>query len=326
MKARNEMYTIGVDLGGTNIAVGICDDSLKIIDKASVPTGADREGELIVKDMANLAGELLKRNNISLDEVEYAGIATPGTANSKTGIVEYSNNLPFLNFPIAELFKKYLPVKRVLIANDANAAALAEALAGSAKGTDSSVMITLGTGVGGGIVINGKIYAGGVNCAGAELGHTVIVAGGRQCSCGRRGCWEAYSSATGLTNMTKEKMTELKIKGIPSLLFDESEKEGKTSARTAFNAMRGGDVYGKMLVDEYIAYLAEGITNIINIFQPEVLSIGGGVCNEKEYLTKPLIEIVEREQYTRTNAHKTKIVTAILGNDAGIIGAAGLGK
>ena len=325
-KARNKMYTIGVDLGGTNIAVGICDDSLKIIDKASVPTGADREGELIVKDMADLAGELLKRNNISIDEVEYAGIATPGTANAKTGIVEYSNNLPFLNFPIAELFKKYLPVNRVLIANDANAAALAEALAGSAKGAQNSVMITLGTGVGGGIIINGKIYDGGVNCAGAELGHTVIVAGGRQCSCGRRGCWEAYSSATGLTNMTKEKMTELKIKGIPSLLFDESAKEGKTSARTAFNAMRGGDVYGKMLVDEYIAYLAEGITNMINIFQPEVLSIGGGVCNEKEYLTKPLIEIVEREQYTRTNAHKTKIVTAILGNDAGIIGAAGLGK
>ena len=230
------------------------------------------------------------------------------------------------NFPMVDVFKKFIPIEKVYIENDANAAALGEALAGSAKGTDSSVMITLGTGVGGGIVINGKIYAGGVNCAGAELGHTVIVAGGRQCSCGRRGCWEAYSSATGLTNMTKEKMTELKIKGIPSLLFDESKKEGKTSARTAFNAMRGGDIYGKMLVDEYIAYLAEGITNIINIFQPEVLSIGGGVCNEKEYLTKPLIEIVEREQYTRTNAHKTRIVTAILGNDAGIIGAAGLGK
>ena len=126
--------------------------------------------------------------------------------------------------------------------------------------------------------------------------------------------------------MTKEKMTELKIKNIPSLLFDETEKEGKTSARTAFNAMRGGDVYGAQLVKEYIEYLAEGITNIINIFQPEVLSIGGGVCNEKEYLTKPLIEIVEREQYTRTNSNKAKIVTAVLGNDAGIIGAAGLGK
>ena len=320
------MYTIGVDLGGTNIAVGLCDENLNIIDKGSVPTLADRDGESIVKDMAMLAKSIIEKNGVSLEEVAYVGIATPGTANAKTGVVEYANNLPFLNFPIAEIFKKYLPVKEVLIANDANAAALAEALAGAAKGTKNSVMITLGTGVGGGVIINGKIFDGGVNCAGAELGHIVIVAGGRQCSCGRRGCWEAYSSATGLTNMTKEKMTELKIKNIPSLLFDETEKEGKTSARTAFNAMRGGDVYGAQLVKEYIEYLAEGITNIINIFQPEVLSIGGGVCNEKEYLTKPLIEIVEREQYTRTNPNKAKIVTAVLGNDAGIIGAAGLGK
>ncbi len=320
------MYTIGVDLGGTNIAIGICDADLKIIDKASIPTGAERDGELIVKDMAMLAKRLIEKNNLTLEDIDYAGIATPGIANAETGIVEYANNLHFLNFPIAELFKKYLPVKKVLIANDANAAALAEALAGAAKGTKNSVMITLGTGVGGGVIINGKIFDGGVNCAGAELGHIVIEAGGRQCSCGRRGCWEAYSSATGLTNMTKEKMTELKIKGIPSLLFDETEKEGKTSARTAFNAMRGGDVYGSELVKTYIEYLAEGITNIINIFQPEVLSIGGGVCNEKEYLTKPLIEIVEREQYTRTTPKKAKIVTATLGNDAGIIGAAGLGK
>ena len=320
------MYTIGVDLGGTNIAVGLCDENLNIVEKASVPTMAEREGELIVKDMAALAEKLIANNGLTLEDIEYVGIATPGTANGKTGIVEYANNLHFLNFPIADIFKKYLPVKKVLIANDANAAALGEALAGAAKGTQNSVMITLGTGVGGGVIINGKIFDGGVNCAGAELGHTVIVSGGRQCSCGRRGCWEAYSSATALTNMTAEKMTELKIKGIPSLLFDESEKEGKTSARTAFNAMRGGDKYGAELVDDYIYYLAEGITNMINIFQPEILSIGGGVCNEKEYLTKPLIEIVERDQYTRTNSHKTKIVTAVLKNDAGIIGAAGLGK
>ncbi len=320
------MYTIGVDLGGTNIAVGLCDENLNIVEKASVPTNAEREGELIVKDMALLAKKLIEKNGLTLDDIEYAGIATPGSANVETGIVEYANNLHFLNFPIADLFKKYLPVKKVLIANDANAAALAEALVGAAKGTKSSVMITLGTGVGGGVILGGKIFAGGLNCAGTELGHTVIVAGGRQCSCGRRGCWEAYSSATGLTNATKDKMVELEKKGIPSLLFDETEKEGKTSARTAFNAMRGGDKYGKMLVDEYIAYLAEGITNMINIFQPEVLSIGGGVCNEKEYLTKPLIEIVERDQYTRTNPNKTKIVIAKLGNDAGIIGAAGLGK
>ena len=318
------MYTIGVDLGGTNIAIGLCDENLNMIDKGSVPTLADREGELIIRDMANLAAEIIKRNNLTVSDIASVGIATPGAANSKTGVVEYANNLPFLNFPIAEIFKKYLPVEKVLIANDANAAALGEALAGAAKGTKNSVMITLGTGVGGGVIIDGKIFDGGINCAGAELGHIVIVAGGRQCSCGRRGCWEAYSSATGLSRMTKEKMNELKLKGIPSLLFDEAEKDGKVSARTAFNAMKRGDKYGAMVVDEYIKYLAEGITNIINIFQPEILTIGGGVCNEKEYLTKPLLEIVESEQYTRNNMNKTKVVTAVLGNDAGIIGAAGL--
>ncbi len=320
------MYTIGVDLGGTNIAVGLCDESLKIVDKGSVPTKANREAELIIKDMAELTKKIIERNGLSLTDIEYVGIAAPGTVNSKTGIVEYSNNLPFLNFPIAEVFKKFLPVSRVIIANDANAAALAEALAGAAKDTKNSVMITLGTGVGGGVIIDGKIFDGGVNCAGAELGHTVIVAGGRQCSCGRLGCWEAYSSATGLAAMTREKMTELKIKRIPSLLFDEEAREGKVSARTAFSAMKKGDAAGKEIVDKYIFYLAEGITNMINIFQPEVLSIGGGVCNEKDYLTKPLIELVTRDQYTRTNPNKTKIVTAVLGNDAGIIGAAGLGK
>ena len=318
------MYTIGVDLGGTNIAIGLCDENLNMIDKGSVPTLADRDGELIIRDMANLAAEIIKRNNLTVSDIASVGIATPGAANSKTGVVEYANNLPFLNFPIAEIFKKYLPVEKVLIANDANAAALGEALAGAAKGTKNSVMITLGTGVGGGVIIDGKIFDGGINCAGAELGHIVIVAGGRQCSCGRRGCWEAYSSATGLSRMTKEKMNELKLKGIPSLLFDEAEKDGKVSARTAFNAMKRGDKHGAVIVDEYIKYLAEGITNIINIFQPEILTIGGGVCNEKEYLTKPLLEIVESEQYTRNNMNKTKVVTAVLGNDAGIIGAAGL--
>ncbi|MBR2466191.1 MAG: ROK family protein [Clostridia bacterium] len=320
------MYTIGVDLGGTNIAVGLCDENLKIVDKASVPTGADRDGELIVKDMAELAKKLIEKNGLTLSDIEYVGIATPGSTNVKKGIVEYANNLPFRDFHIADIFKKFLPVNKVLIANDANAAALAEALAGAAKGASTSVMITLGTGVGGGVIIDGKIFTGGINDSGTELGHIVIEKGGRQCSCGRRGCWETYSSATGLALTTKEKMKELELQEIPSLLFEEAEKEGKISARTAFNAMKRGDKYGAKIVDEYIEYLATGITDMINIFQPEVLSIGGGVCNEKEYLTKPLIELVNKEQYTRGNAVKTKIVIAELGNDAGIIGAAGLGK
>ena len=320
------MYTIGVDLGGTNIAVGLCDSNLKILDKGSVPTKASREPELIIKDMAALTDEIIKRNGLSLSDIEYVGIAAPGTVNAQTGVIEYANNLPFLNFRIADVFKSYLPVKRIYVANDANAAALGEALAGSAKGTQNSVMITLGTGVGGGVIINGKIFAGGVNYAGAELGHTVIVSGGRQCSCGRRGCWEAYSSATALSSMTKEKMHELELKTVPSLLFDEAKKDGKISARTAFNAMRRGDTHAKEIVDSYIFYLSEGITNMINIFQPEILSIGGGVCNEKEYLTKPLLEIIDKDQYTRNSSKKTKICTATLGNDAGIVGAAGLGK
>lgn len=320
------MYTIGVDLGGTNIAIGLCDEKLNILDKASIPTMAERAPEIIVKDMAELTKKLIERNGLSLYDIEYVGIAAPGTVNTETGIVEYANNLPFLDFHISDIFKSYLPVERVIVANDANAAALGEALVGAAKGTKHSLMITLGTGVGGGVIIDGKIFAGGVNPAGAELGHTVLVAGGRPCSCGRRGCWEAYSSATALISMTKEKMAELRERNVSSYLFDEERAEGKVSGKTAFEAMKKGDSYAKEIVDKYIFYLAEGITNMINIFQPEILSIGGGVCNQKEYLTTPLMKLVEANQYTKNSAKKTKVVIATLKNDAGIIGAAGLGK
>ena len=321
------MYYIGVDLGGTNIAVGIVNSKLEIVDKGSVPTNANRAAELIVKDMAALSESLLKKNGIALSDVAYVGIAAPGSINSEQGIVEHSNNIPFEDFHIAEIFKKYLPVENVYVANDANAAALAEAMAGVAKGTRDSVMITLGTGVGGGIVIGGKIYTG-FNGAAGELGHVVIEHNGRQCSCGRRGCWEAYSSATGLSNMTKEKLTECNLKGVPTLLNDEVEQSGgKISARTAFNAMKRGDKAAAAVVDEYISYLATGIANMINIFEPEVLSIGGGVCNEGDALLKPLLEKVHYECYTHAveGGRQTEIKIAKLGNDAGILGAAVLG-
>ena len=320
------MYTVGIDLGGTNIAVGICDSDLNIVIKGSVPTKAEREPELIVKDMAALVDKLASDAGIPCSEIEYVGIAAPGSINSDTGVVEYSNNIQMSDFPICDIFKKYSTFQRVYIANDANAAALGEALAGAAKGAGVAVMITLGTGVGGGVIMNGKIFAGGVNYSGTELGHTVLVSGGRQCTCGRRGCWEAYSSATALSKMTKEKMTELKLKGIPSLMHGMERPDGSVSARVAFSAMKEGDPYAKEVCDEYIHYLAEGITNMINIFQPHVLCIGGGVCNEKEHLTTPLIKIVEQDQYTRSSKSKAKIVTATLGNDAGIIGAASLGR
>ena len=320
------MYSIGVDLGGTNIAIGICDKEMNMIAKGSVKTEVSCGCAHIMDNMAGLIDTLLSENNISKEDIDYIGIATPGAVDVKEGVVESAFNLGFDHFPIAKELSSRVGIERILVANDANAAALGEALTGAAKGTQHSVMVTLGTGVGGGVIIDGHIFDRGVNAAVAELGHMVIHVGGRQCSCGRRGCFEAYSSATALAKMTQEKMDELKIKGVKSHLFEVSEKYGKVGARTAFDSMRMGDQFAKEVVDTYIRYLAEGITNIINIFQPEVVSIGGGVCNEGDALLIPLLEIIDREQFTRNNEHKTKIAIAKLGNDAGIIGAAGLGR
>ncbi len=314
------MYYIGVDLGGTNIAVGIVNEEGKLLRKGSVPTEAKREADEIIKDMASLCQKLIDEEGITVSDIEYAGIATPGTANSETGVVVYANNLPFLNYPLADKLCEFLGVKKVLIENDANAAAKGEAACGAAKGYKNSVMITLGTGLGGGIIIDNKVYSG-FNFAGAELGHIVIEVNGKPCSCGRKGCWEAYSSATGLINMTKDKLASVK----DTVMHDLVAKEGKVSGRTAFDAMRMGDKAAQEVVDEYIYDLAMGVTNIINIFQPEVLVIGGGICNEKNYLLDPLNAIVDHEQYSRNSDKKTILRIAELGNDAGIIGAAMLG-
>ena len=315
------MYYIGIDLGGTNIAAGIVDENYNIIAKGSVPTLSDRDAELIIKDMGELCNKLLDQEGLKVSDIAYAGIATPGTANREKGVVEYANNLPFVNFPIAEVLKKYLKVDKVYIENDANAAAKGESMAGAAKGCNHAVMITLGTGLGGGIIIDKQVYSG-FNFAGAELGHMVIEYDGRQCTCGRKGCWEAYSSATGLIAMTKDKLGVTEDTLMHKLV---QENGGSISGKTAFAAMKQGDKAGAEVVDMYINYLACGLVNIINIFQPEILCIGGGVCNEGDALVKPLIELVDKEQYTRNSAKKTQIKIAALGNDAGIIGAAVLG-
>ena len=318
------MYYIGIDLGGTNIAAGIVDENYKIVIKGSVPTGAEREGELVIKDMAELCAKLVKDAGLTFDDIEYAGIASPGTVNCDTGYIEYANNLNFKNFPIADILKSYIPVKKVYVENDANAAAKGEAVAGAAKGVNDAVMITLGTGVGGGIIIDGKVYSG-FNHAGGELGHLVIEYNGRPCSCGRKGCWEAYSSATGLINMTREKLEACKASGEKTLMAELVEKEGKVSGKTAFAAMKQGDKAGAEVVDEYIGYLSCGIANMINAFMPKILVIGGGVCNEGDNLLIPLNEKVNKETYGLDPANRTEIKTAVLGNDAGIIGAAVLG-
>ncbi len=314
------MYRIGVDLGGTNIAVGLVDKNMALVAKKSSPTGAERAAELIVDDIAMLCKALCEENGIALSDIACIGIATPGIANTATGVVEYANNLPFKKFPIADLLKERVGIDNIKIANDANAAAWGEAVAGAAKGSSNNIMITLGTGVGGGIIIDNKIYAG-FNCAGGELGHIVIETDGVPCSCGRRGCWEAYSSATALIRMTEEKIAECRANGRDSLML----KAEKVSGRTACDAMRQGDAAAKEVYDKYVKYLASGITTIINIFQPEVISLGGGVSNEGQSLIDAILPTVRKEQYGGGIVAMTDIRIAKLGNDAGIIGAAMLG-
>ncbi len=309
-------YYLGVDLGGTNIAVGIVNEKGEIVAKKSTKTLHKRGYEAIASDMARFCKELISENNIQEDDVVSAGIGSPGSIDKEKGVVIYANNLEFYNVPLADELKKHIN-KPVYIDNDANCAAWAEYMAGSSKGISTSVMITLGTGVGSGVIIDGKLQ-GGFNFCGGELGHTVIDINGPLCTCGRRGCFEVFSSATGLVNMTKE----FAEKDKNSKLW-EYTKDGKFNGRSAFLAAEEGDETAKAVVDNYIKYLAVGVANIINIFQPEIFVIGGGVANEGDKLIKPLSDKVYSQTYTSPNiVPMCDIVKAKLGNDAGIIGAA----
>ena len=314
-------YYVAIDLGGTNIVAGVVDEQYNILAKASTKTNCPRPDREIAKDMAKMAIQAVENAKLTMDQIEWVGIGTPGIANSRDGVIEYSNNLGFVNTPMVKYIQEDID-KPVFVENDANAAAYGEFVAGAAKGANNAVCITLGTGVGGGIVIDGKIYAGS-NFAGAEIGHTVISVDGPQCTCGRKGCFEVFSSATGLIRMTKESMAQNPDSSMHKLV---AERGGKVSARIAFDAMRLGDAAAKAVVDDFIKYLAAGITNTINIFQPDILCIGGGVCNEGDALLLPVKELVAKEVYTRNSKQNTEIVIAKLGNDAGIIGAAFLGN
>ncbi len=320
------MPTLGIDLGGTNIAAGLVDNEGKLVVRGSVPTLPKRGPLAITSDMNMLCRRLMEEAGVALHEIDSVGIATPGSVLYEEGMVERAENLGFDHFPIVESLRSLLPISRIYIENDANAAAWAEAICGASRGTKSSVMITLGTGVGGGIVFDGKIYSG-YNGAAAEIGHMVIEKGGRLCPCGRRGCFEAYCSATGLILSTKEAMAECQKQGITTLMAEIAATYGKVNGRVVFDAMKRGDMYARRVVESFKDYLAEGILNIIHILQPEVILIGGGICNEREALLSPdFLKRIEEEQFTRDSRHKTKVRIAELGNDAGIIGAAMLGR
>ncbi len=313
-------YYVGIDLGGTNIKAGIVTDTGEMLNRSSIKTNANRPMEEIIHDMGKLALTVIKDAKLDVKDIKAIGIGSPGTPDNKEGVLVYSNNLPFNMAPMRKLIKDIADLP-VYIDNDANCAGMAEAVAGAAKGVKNSVTITLGTGIGAGVIINGRIYSG-FNQAGSEFGHTVLVSGGEPCSCGRKGCFEKYGSASALVRMTKEAAEKNPSSKLNQVIKD----EGKINAKIAFKAMRMGDKVASDVVDMYTDYLADGLANAINAFMPEVLVIGGGVCNEGDPLLKPLQEKTMSRPYFGPGVKKTIIKLAEMGNDAGIVGAAMMGK
>lgn len=311
------MY-IGIDLGGTNIAAGIVREDGKIVVQSSVPTLSQRPTDEIVKDMVFLSKQLIKDAELELNDIEAVGIGCPGTINFETGEVIYSNNIKMEHYMLAKEFQKYLnlPVK---IDNDANCAAMGEYIV-SGNNVPIFMFITLGTGVGSGLILNGKVFRG-FSGAASEAGHITLVSGGEPCTCGKRGCWETYASVTALIRQTKVAME----KNPESLMHEIAKAEGKISGRTSFDAAKQGDKAAQAVVKQYAQYVADGIVSVENVLQPDIISVGGGISREGEYLLQPVCEYAAANGFNKFMP-KTKIVTAQSFNDAGIIGAAMIAK
>lgn len=310
------MLYLGVDLGGTNIKVALVDENGEILQEASAPTNLPRPAEAVCDDIAALCRQLAEGQ-----EVAGIGVGCPGTVDGS--MVLYSNNLDWHDFAMGDYLteKTGLPVT---LGNDANVAALGEAMAGCAKGAQSAVVVTLGTGVGGGVVLDGKLLTGYTGAA-SEVGHMVILdtPDAPRCTCGRPGCLESLASATALIRMTKEARRAHPESALNSLAPTEEAVDG----RTAFDAAAQGDAAGREVVDTYTHYLAVGVANLINIFFPEVIGLSGGVANQGENLLVPLRAAVEPMVFGHDFARKkTRITTCTLGYRAGVIGAALLAK
>ncbi len=314
----NSEYCIGVDLGGTNVAVGLVRlDTKSIVRQFSVKTNAPRPCESICEDIIFVSNKLCDEEGISLTDVKWIGIATPGIV--KNDVVLAAFNLGWKNVKFGKILAK-MSGRPTYVANDANAAAYAESIWGCGEGTKSLVAITLGTGVGGGIVFRKKIWEG-INGFAAEIGHMTLVHGGRRCGCGKRGCFEAYCSASALIKESRRIMELYPESLMWELCGGDVEA---VNGKTPFLARDAGDAAAKIVVDQFVEYLALGIANIINLFQPAVLCIGGGLSREGENLFAPLRERVKHVSFG-TDEKRTKVVAATFRNDAGIIGAALLG-
>ncbi len=314
------MNYLGIDIGASNIAAAVVSSDFSIKGRAKLKVRRDIPAAQFCDDIAQAARSAAEDAGIPLEDIAYCGIGCPGVISSHSGVLEYASNLPFSDLPLAYEVGRRLSMS-TYIENDANCAALGEVCAGAAKDADSALVVTVGTGIGGGIIINGQIYSG-VNGIAGEIGHMSLFPHGALCGCGRKGCWEAYASATALKRQTREAMEAHP----DSLMWEHAGSLEKVSGKTAFRAMDDGDAAAAQVVERYIYYLAEGLTNCINILQPEVICIGGGVSHEGERLMVPLREQVQRYRFGRGNIRHPRIVAAQLSGEAGIIGAAMLGR
>ena len=315
------MYSIGIDMGGTKLAAGVVGADGTILHKLSVPTG-EPDATVIAAKTEELIFRLLTETGLDLSGVGVIGIGVPGTANQQTGMIEYANNLGMEDVPFLELLRPYFKDTPMVLENDANAAAYAEFLFGAGRGSRSMVMVTLGTGIGAGIIINGELYEG-VNYAAGEIGHTVIDTNGSPCSCGRRGCFECYASASALCGQARDAMRADR----GSLLWELCHGDiALVDGMMFFDAVRRGDVTAMRVFERYTEHLAVGLSDVVNFLQPELIVIGGGISREGEFLLAPVREQMEHLDYARTSRRRTVMRSAALGNDAGIIGAAHLAK
>ena len=314
------MYYIGVDIGGMSVKIGLVDDDGKVLAKKKVPTVKDN-ADVIIEGICTAINELLTDYNLTIKDVYGIGIGSPGLISSKEGVIECAYNLGWVKVPMVAKLKERFDTT-IKISNDANVAALGEVIFGAAKGYDDAIMITLGTGVGGGVVIDKKLYEGGES-KGTELGHTTLVFGGEPCSCGRSGCLESYVSATALIRDTKRAMQEDKSSQMWEIANSSLDN---VNGATAFTAFKNGDLTAKKVIDTYVMYLGEGLMNFMNIFRPQVIVIGGGISGEGKYFTDMVEDYCKKYDYGFKNSPIVKILTATNGNDAGIIGAASLIK
>lgn len=314
------MNYLGIDLGGTNIVAAVVNEKFEIVSEAKNPTLCPRPWKEILDDVAKTALEAAKMANLEMSDFPFVGIGSPGVISVETGTVIAAVNLGFDNVPVSKYLSEKFEVP-VILENDANAAAYGEFKAGKAKNTENFIAFTIGTGIGSGVVLDGKIYRGTNGIAG-ELGHSVIKLGGRQCSCGRKGCVDVYASATGLITTTKEAMEANK----ESLMWQLSEGDiKKVTGITAFKAARQNDKTALEVVNSYIEVLAAAITNIINTFQPDMITIAGGISKEGDFLLNPIKKLVEKDSLKNLEKPLPKIEIAELQDKAGVIGAALLG-